>query len=193
MVRLATVSKALAELSDRIRPLRRVEYDQLVVSGSLANEKVELIRGLIVRMSPRGPRHAAAIQKLSRLLMDAIGRESAAVRVQLPLALGEESEPEPDLAVVPPGSYKDGHPTKAFLVIEIADSSLTADRRGKGALYAEHGLSEYWIVDTAHERVEVHSESIDGAYTRVTPYRRGDLIVSSVLPELKVRVDDVFE
>ena len=187
------MSTAPAQLSERVRPLRRVEYEQLVDAGHLANEKVELIHGLIVRMSPEGAHHAAAVQKLTQLLVVALGISGrAAVRVQLPLALGEDSEPEPDLAAVPPASYKDEHPTKAFLVIEVAESSLSEDRREKGVLYAENGIPEYWIVDTARERVEVHSEIIDAAYSRVTPYRRGDVVASSVFTELKVRVDDIF-
>jgi Uma2 family endonuclease len=187
------VSSAPAHLSERVRPLRRVEYERLVDAGLLADEKVELIHGLIVRKSPQGAHHAAAVQKLTQLLVAALGIPGhAAVRVQLPLALGEDSEPEPDLAAVPLGSYKDAHPTTAFLVIEVAESSLSEDRRDKGALYAENGIREYWIVDTARERVEVHSEIIDAAYTRVTPYRRGEVVPSAVLPELKVRVDDIF-
>jgi Uma2 family endonuclease len=187
------VSTAPAQLSERVRTLRRVEYEQLVDAGCLANEKVELIHGLIVRMSPQGAHHAAAVQKLTQLLVASVGIPGrAAIRVQLPLALGEDSEPEPDLAAVPPGSYKDAHPTEALLVIEVAESSLSEDRREKGALYAENGIPEYWIVDTARERVEVHSEIVDAAYSRVTPYRRGEVIASLVLAELKVRVDDVF-
>ena len=187
------MSTTPARLSERVRTLRRVEYERLVDAGLLANEKVELIRGLIVRMSPQGAHHAAAVQKLTQLLVVALGIPGrAAVRVQLPLALGEDSEPEPDLAAVPPGSYKDEHPTTAFLVIEVAESSLPEDRREKGALYAEHGIPEYWIVDTGRERVELHSEIVDAAYGRVTPYGRGDVVASTVLPELAVRLDDIF-
>jgi Uma2 family endonuclease len=183
----------LASLTDRVRPLRRIEYDRLVEAGLLANEKVELIRGLIVRMSPQGARHAAAIQKLNHLMVLAlVASGRAAVRVQLPLALGEDSEPEPDLAVVPPGTYRDQHPTSALIVIVVAESSLTADRRDKGALYAAGGVPEYWIVDTGHERIEIHSDIVDRAYGRVTPYRRGEIITSVAIPELQVRVDDVF-
>jgi Uma2 family endonuclease len=184
---------AVPHLADRVRPLRRVEYDQLVDAGLLANEKVELIRGLIVRMSPQGARHAAAVQKLNYLLMAALGRlEQAVIRVQSPLALGGDSEPEPDLAAVPPGSYKDDHPTAAFLVIEVAESSLSEDRVVKGALYAENGLPEYWMVDTARERVEVHSDIVGGAYTRVTPHGHGETISSFALAGLRVAVDDIF-
>ncbi len=190
---LCPVSSTPAQLSERVRALRRVEYEKLVDAGLLANEKVELIHGLIVRMSPQGAQHAAAVQKLTQILVAALGIPGhAAVRVQLPLALGEDSEPEPDLAAVPLGSYKDGHPKNAFLVVEVAESSLSEDRSEKGALYAENGIAEYWIVDTARERVEVHSEIIDAAYSRLTPYRRGEVVASAVLPELKVRVDDIF-
>jgi len=144
-------------------------------------------------MSPQGARHAAAVQRLTQLLVVAVGVPGrAAVRVQLPLALGDDSEPEPDLAAVAPGAYRDGHPHSAFLVIEVAESSLTEDRRDKGALYAEAGIPEYWIVDAARERVEVHAEIVERAYSRVTPVNRGDVILSLALPELKVRVDDVF-
>jgi Uma2 family endonuclease len=187
------VSPAPAQLSARVRPLRRIEYERLVDAGLLANEKVELIHGLIVRMSPQGAHHAAAVQKLTQLLVAALGIPGhAAIRVQLPLALGEHSEPEPDLAAVPLGSYKDEHPTNAFLVIEVAESSLSEDRREKGALYAESGIPEYWIVDTARERVEVHSEIVDAAYSRVTPYGRGEVVACAVLTPLKIRVDDIF-
>jgi Uma2 family endonuclease len=187
------VSSGSTQLSGRVRPLRRVEYERLVDSGLLANEKVELIHGVIVRMSPQGARHAAAVQRLTQLLVVALGVPGrAAIRVQLPLALGDDSEPEPDLAAVAPGAYRDDHPHDAFLVIEVAESSLAEDRRDKGTLYAEAGIPEYWIVDTARERVEVHSEIVEGAYSRITPLGRGELIVSLVLPELKIRVDDVF-
>jgi Uma2 family endonuclease len=173
--------------------LRRVDYDRLVELGLLANEKVELIRGLIVRMRPQGAPHASAIQKLTQLLVLALGVPGrAAIRVQLPLALADDSEPEPDLAVVPPASYRQEHPARAFIVIEVAESSLTQDRREKGALYAEGGVPEYWIVDTARERVEVHSEIVAGGYSRVTPYRRGDTIASSAVPELRLQVDEIF-
>lgn len=187
------MARVFAHFSDRVRPLRRIEYERLVDCGLLASEHVELIRGVIVRMGPQGARHAAAVQRLTQLLVVALavpGR--AAVRVQLPLALGDDSEPEPDLAAVPPGSYKDGHPQRAFIVIEVAESSLREDRRDKGALYAEAGIPEFWIVDVARERVEVHTDIVDGAYSRVTPLGRAEVITSAVLPELSIRVDDLF-
>ena len=121
-----------------------------------------------------------------------VAKGLAAVRVQLPLALSDDSEPEPDLAVVPPGSYRDGHPRRALLVIEVADSPLRKDRREKGALYAEAGVPEYWIVDTTGERVEVHSEIVDGVYGRVMPHGRGSVIAALALPELRVAVDEIF-
>jgi Uma2 family endonuclease len=183
----------LAQFSDRVRPLRRVEYDRLVETGLLENEKVELIRGLMVHMSPQGVAHAAVIQRLSEMLMLALlPTRLASVRVQLPLALADDSEPEPDLAVVPPGSYRDQHPTHALIVVEVAETSIAYDRREKGALYADGGVPEYWIVDTVHQRVEVHTDPVGGAYTRVTPHRRGEVITSTTLPQLQITVDDMF-
>jgi Uma2 family endonuclease len=180
-------------MSERVRPLRRVEYDRLVEGGLLANEKVELIRGLIVRTSPQGSQHAAAVQRLTRLLVLGLASSGLAeVRVQLPLALADDSEPEPDLGLVAPGAYREQHPTTAFIVIEVADGSLAQDRRVKGALYAAANILEYWIVDTTNERIEVHSEIVDSAYGRVTPHRRGEVISSSALPGLRLAVDDVF-
>lgn len=179
-------------LADRVRPLRRREYDRLVEMGLLADEKVELIRGFIVRMSPQGSAHGRAIERLTRLLIEALPRARAAVRIQLPLALSDDSEPEPDIAVVPPGSSTHGHPSRAFIVMEVSDSSLVHDRVEKGALYAEAGIPEYWIVDAAHQRVEVHSDIAEGAYSRVTPYRRGDVARSVSLPDLEVAIDEIF-
>src|SRR5438132_14039192 len=95
---------------EKIRPLKRDEYDKLVALGAFAEEKVELLYGTIVAMTPQGVPHAFTIQRLSKRLMFAVS-DRAMVRVQLPLALGD-SEPEPDLAVVPPGDYSKEHPSQ---------------------------------------------------------------------------------
>jgi Uma2 family endonuclease len=170
-----------------------VEYDRLVEAGLLQNEKVELIRGLIVHMSPQGISHATVIERLNELLVLAlVPNAKASIRVQLPFAAGEDSEPEPDIAVVPRVERRDSHPASAFIVIEVAETSISYDRREKGAIYAEANIPEYWIVDIEHSRVEVHTDSVGGTYTRVTPYRRGEVITSTALPSLQIAVDDMF-
>lgn len=176
---------------ERVRRWRRVEYDRLVETGFLVDEKVELIDGLIVRMSPQGPAHASAVEKLNETLVLAL-RGRARVRPQLPLALGEDSEPEPDLAVVAGDTPRDVHPSQALLVIEVADSSLTSDRRQKGALYARAGVPEYWIVDLTRRAVEVYREPVDDRYTRVVTFASDQVITARGLPDLALPVADLF-
>src|SRR5450432_3867156 len=129
-----------------IRPLRRTEYDQLVTLGAFRGEKIELLEGVLVAMSPIGPPHSSSVQRLNALLVLAlVGR--AVVRPQLPFAALEFSEPEPDLAVVPLGDYDVEHPAEADLIIEVAESSLAIDRGKKLRLYAACAVPEYWIVN----------------------------------------------
>jgi len=94
----------------------------------------------------------------------------------LVVAAGDDSEPQPDVAVVPKGDYRAAHPAHALLLIEVADSSLKKDRTVKARLYAERGVPEYWIVDLRGGVIEVHSDVVNGAYARITPYRTGDVI-----------------
>src|SRR5438477_12516626 len=99
----------------------------MVEMGLFENEKVELLRGFIVRISPQKSRHAGAVQFLNHFFVQALVPSGwAAVRVRLPLAVGPDSEPEPDVALVPVGAYRDHHPDAAFLVIEVAETSLAA-------------------------------------------------------------------
>ncbi len=144
--------------------MRRAEYERLVALGAFEDERVELLHGVLVDMSPNKPGHVSPIDRLTMILVPAlVGR--AIVRVQSPIAAGDESEPEPDLAVVPPGDYRQEHPAHALLVIEVALSSLNKDRHVKAPLYAASGFLEYWIVDVAGQAVEVHAAPADGVYT----------------------------
>jgi Uma2 family endonuclease len=121
------------------------------------DEHVQLIEGEILEITPQYPPHAATIQLLTRVLMQVFGPD-AGVRPQLPLALSDDSEPEPDLAVVAGDarSYLKVHPTTALLLVEVADSSLAFDRRRKGRIYAAAAIPEYWIVNLAERALEVH-------------------------------------
>jgi Uma2 family endonuclease len=184
----------MTSLGERARPLKRVEYDRLVELGAFGQEKLELIRGTIVHMSPQGVRHAFSIQELTHffvLTLVASGR--AVVRVQLPFAIGDHSEPEPDLAVVPPIDYEDAHPARAFLIAEVADSSLQFDRTEKAALYASADVPEYWVLDVTHGLIEVYTDIIDGAFTRVTPYRPGQEITLVAFPDVRVPVSKLLK
>jgi len=182
----------LAALADRVRPLRRVEYEQMVDMGLFRNERVELLRGYVVQMSPQKSRHGGAVQSLNHFFVLAlVASRRASVRVQLPLAVGDDSEPEPDIALVPPEEYRDRHPDTAFLVVEVAETSLKEDR-AKAEIYASGGIPEYWIADTVHGLVEVYTDIVDGVYARVTPFRHGQTLSPGAFPDLAIRVEDIL-
>jgi Uma2 family endonuclease len=176
----------------RIRPLRRVEYDQLIQLGAFQNEKIELIEGLLVPMSPIGAPHDSAVQMLTALLVPPlIGR--AAVRIQSSFAALELSEPEPDVAVVPSGDYNTAHPDQAYLIIEVAESSLSFDRGAKLRLYAKCAVPEYWIVNVADRVIEVYTEPTRDGYARLARYERGQSLRPMHFDDLEIRVSDVMK
>ncbi len=140
----------------KTRRWTRAEYYQMADLGWFQGQRVQLIEGEIVEMSPMGNPHAAAIRLGSRALDPAFG-PNFDVRPQLPLDLSPISVPEPDFAVVAghPRDYLEKAPTTATLVVEVADSSLEYDRNEKASLYAKAGLTEYWIVNLVDRVVEV--------------------------------------
>jgi len=175
-----------------IRPLRRVEYDQLVALGAFQDERIELLEGALVAMSPIGVAHNSTVQKLTRLLVLALeGR--AAVRCQSSFAAHELSEPEPDFAVVPQSDYDADHPSQAYLVIEVAESSLAMDRGKKLRLYASCAVPEYWVVNLPERCIEVYTEPTPGAYGNVERFERGQLIRLVAFPEVSFAVSDVLK
>jgi Uma2 family endonuclease len=187
---------SLAQLEDliapeRLRMLRRAEYERMVDEGLFEDERIELLKGAIVEMSPQGAPHAAIVQRLTtRLVLALAGR--AEVRIQLPLAVSDDSLPEPDVAVVAAGDYDQSHPTTAFLVVEVADSSLNKDRLIKAELYARAAVPEYWIANIATRSIEVHSEPLGGRYARVTPCRVGEAVRMISFGDVEIQVADIL-
>jgi Uma2 family endonuclease len=198
-------SKLSAELRrDRLMALRlrrwtREEYYRMIDAGILTTQdKVQLIEGEIVEMAPQYSPHATALT----LAYQVIGRDASGnhyVRIQLPLALGPDSEPEPDVAVVAGSArdYWDEHPTTALLVIEVSASSLKFDRTVKARVYARAGIPEYWIVNLDDSCVEVHRDPILGSPMRMEPcyqtvktHGRGDRISPLAMPNESFAVDD---
>lgn len=100
--------------------------------------------------------------------------------------------PEPDVAVVPRKSWSKAHPSEAFLIIEVAQSSLAKDRGAKARVYAESGVPEYWVVNVVDGIVEVHTDPLRGAYTRVTPYGRGARVALGAFPDVAIDVTAIF-
>ena len=174
------------------RRLKRAEYERMVELGFFDGERVELIRGEIVRMSPQGPLHASPLEQLTaRLLVALVGR--AKVRCQMPLAGPGDSSPEPDLAVVPLGDYRSSHPTTALLVIEVSDTSRAYDRDTKAPLYAEMGVPELWLVDVRKQTIEVRTDPEDGIYRRVETFGVGQTVAPRAFADVAIAVDSIFE
>lgn len=180
----------MSAVATSVRPLRRVEYDRLVSAGVFESERVELIDGTVMTMAPHGPEHDGTLQILAKLLARAVG-ERADVRVQSAFAAAEDAEPEPDLALVPPGDYRDAHPNVASLVVEVAVSSQLHDRR-KAAVYARAGVTEYWIVDVPRGVIERHLAPSDMGYEQKSTLRRGESIAPHAFPDAVIAIDTIL-
>jgi Uma2 family endonuclease len=142
----------------RTRRWTRAEYDRLIDFGVLQeDEPVELLGGQMIVAEPKSRRHSTAVGLTGDTLRAAFGA-GWSIRVQDPVALDDESEPEPDVVVVPGQhrAYLAAHPERPALVIEVAESSLGFDRRFKSGLYARAGVSDYWIVNVVDDVLEVH-------------------------------------
>lgn len=145
----------------------REEYEHLVEQGFFhPDERIELVEGAIYEMPPQSSGHALGLS-LTHLALQPLYADGYYIRIQMPLALGFDSEPEPDIAVVAghPRDYRDSHPTSAELVVEVADSSLLHDRKRKVNLYARAGIREYWILNLVKGCLEAHRNPKAGAYT----------------------------
>jgi Uma2 family endonuclease len=184
-----------------IRRWSRVEYERLIDLGVFQpGERVELLDGALVVREPQGSRHAAAIRRVLAALRSALG-DRWQIDSQLPIALDPSSEPEPDISVVPrdPGAYRDAHPARPVLIVEIADTSYRIDREYKLSLYARAAVPEYWIVDLSHDVVEVHGEPEPSPaapygwrYRTVALMRRPDAIAPLIARDAAIPVVDLL-
>jgi Uma2 family endonuclease len=173
------------------------DYHRMLGAGILSeDDRVELIDGEIVEMAPIGPRHASQVDFLARLLWQLVGGR-AIVRVQNPIRLGEQSEPQPDLCLLRPRRdyYRRSHPTAAdvLLVIEVAEATAEYDRQVKVPLYGRHGVAEVWLVDLEAERVEVYRRPGAEGYEEVRSLGRGETVSPLSFPDLTLGVDELLE
>jgi Uma2 family endonuclease len=185
----------------RTRRWTRKEYDRLVDVGVLRDdEPIELIGGQLVVAEPKGSPHTTAVEITADVLRLAFGR-GWVVRTQNPVALDEESEPEPDVAVVQ-GSHRDyrnEHPSVAALLVEVAESSLAFDRRYKGSLYARARVADYWIVNLVDRVVEVRrrptpapSAKFGWRYADVKLVREGGTVSPLARADVTIAVADLL-
>ena len=172
-----------------LRPLKRSEYDRLVEAGCFEDERIELLAGMLIAKEPQGAYHADLITSLAKELTLRI-QDRGRVRVQSPLALGDDSEPEPDIAIVPNSDYRRDHPSEALLVIEIAGSSANRDRTLKAAIYALGDVREYWVVDLAGKFTDVFRSRESGRWTSVDRLSWTDLVSPIAFPDVVLRIAD---
>jgi Uma2 family endonuclease len=159
------------------------------------DDRVELIEGEIIKMTPVGSRHAACVDRLTHRFSASV-RGQAIVRVQNPIRLSERSESQPDLALLRfrPDFYASFHPGRqdVLLVVEVAETSVDLDREIKLPLYARSGIAEAWLVDLAGEQVEVYRRPTRQGYEEVQRVRRGARVRSQALPDLDLGVDEIL-
>lgn len=177
----------------------RKEYDRMAELGMFSpGDRVQLIEGDILTMAPQNSLHAATIGKTQRALERLFGT-NVWVRIQMPLIVDPDSEPEPDLAVVPgaPADYSDAHPRTALLVVEVSDSTLPLDRDRKRAIYARAGVPEYWIINLAERCVEVYRDPVTlrhgpASYRTSKKYGASDTVAPLAFPASAMAVGDLL-
>ena len=191
----------MATPSVRTKQWTRVEYERLIDLGAFRpGEPLELVGGALVVREPQGGPHATAVGLAEDVLRQVFGA-GWTVRAQSPIALDEDSEPEPDIAVVP-GSRRDysrGHPSHPVLIVEVADSSLEFDRREKASLYARAGIADYWIVNLLDNLLEVYRDPVADPgrpygwrYGSTLTLRAGDLVAPLAAPATPVAAADLL-
>lgn len=172
------------------------DYHRMAADGLFSeDDRVELIEGEIVEMTPIGSWHAGSVRRLDDLFTTSLGRR-ALVDKEHPVSLGDWSEPEPDLAVLVRRDdyYTSINPTAAdvFLVVEVADSSASYDRGVKAPLYAHQGIREYWLLDLRGQVLEIYRQPSPAGYRKIQRLRRGDSIAMEAFPDVVFSVSDLL-
>lgn len=167
------------------------DYHRMIAAGILDNRRVELLKGKIVEMSPEGEPHAYFSSEAGEYLIRLLG-DRAMVRPAKPITLPNDSEPEPDIAIVQRlgREYLEHHPypENVFWLIEYSDSSLDKDLETKSRIYAEAKIPEYWVVNLKKRQIIVFRDPEDGEYATKSTLT-GGTIYPLVFPDLAVSVD----
>jgi Uma2 family endonuclease len=190
----------LVEETTQVEVKRRrftvVELLRLAEIGFLGiDERVELIQGEIVEMSPISQGHASSVMRLTSLLSREFGRQ-ALLNVQNPVQLDDDTLPQPDVALLRPQDdfYSRRHPgpEDILLLIEVSDTTLSYDRRVKTALYGAAGVLEYWIINLPKQVIEVYREPRPNGYRTAMTYAPGETLSPLAFVDVVLSVDDVL-
>ena len=172
------------------------QFHQMAESGILSeNDRLELIRGEMIDMSPIGRRHAGCVNRLVNLLIQLLGKQIV-LAPQNPVELDETSEPQPDIALLKPRPdfYRNSHPQPEdiFLLIEVADTTIKYDREVKIPLYAEANIPEVWLIDVNQEVIEVYRNPIQGVYQDVQKLVKNQVLSILAFPNVHINVSEIF-
>lgn len=178
------------------RKLSLDEFHRMGAAGILReDDRVELIDGEMIERAPIGTRHLAKVNRLSRMLSLAAGRETI-VSTQNPIALPPQNEPQPDIALLKPRAddYEGGLPTAAnvLLIIEVADATLAYDRDVKIPIYARHGIAEVWLFDVQGGALSVHLDPTPSGYRRILTPERNETVSPVLLPRVRIDLAEVW-
>jgi Uma2 family endonuclease len=183
----------------RSRRFSKREYYRMGELGFFRGQRVELIEGQIMVLSPQNAPHGFYTDRVARVLGAVFG-QAYWVRMQLPLDISQTTEPEPDVSVVlgTPDQFRNAHPTNALLIVEVSDTTVSYDRRRKGSLYARAGVEDYWIVNLKRGWLEVCRAPVpDGAerygfrYSTRTDLLAGMTVTPLALPGVSIPVIDL--
>ena len=190
------MNDVLATVDVRRRRFTVEEYYRMAEVGILGPEdRVELIEGDIIEMSPIGTRHATSVSALNRRLILAVG-DAAVLSPQNPVRLFPDTEPQPDIVLLRPPEARywqlKAGPADALLVVEVSDTSYRFDRHVKVPIYARARIPEVWIVDLTREVVEVFREPTRDGYESVTRLERGATIAPAALPGATIAIAEIL-
>jgi Uma2 family endonuclease len=182
--------------ADRPRARISVErYQRMIAAGVLTkDDRVELIEGDLLDKAPIGSQHAALSMRLNKLFVRGVG-DAAEVSVAGPIRLGDFSEPQPDLSLLRPRTdYVSRIPEQGdvLLLVEISDSTLQFDQTTKLALYARHGIIEYWVLDVEGSRIFMYRSPVAGSYAERLEMSGTGVASPCALPQLQIAVDELF-
>lgn len=172
------------------------EFHRMGEAGIISGEdRVELIEGEIIQMTPISSRHAGCVNRLTRLFSSKAGSR-ALLGVQNPVQIAGHTEPQPDVVLLRPrdDDYMNSHPGPAdvLLLVEVAESSLEYDRDVKVPAYARAGIPEVWLVDLVHGNIEVSLQPTPGGFQKTFTLGAGEGLAPSLLPDISLQVGEII-
>jgi Uma2 family endonuclease len=190
---MATIRAPPKATTRRRRRFTADEYHRMAEAGILGeDERVELLDGDVVEMSPIGDRHVEGVNRCGRAYAAAWAAGRLTISTQNPARLGDHDEPQPDVALVPPGVLGAPRLGEILLAIEVADTSVADDRTAKVPLYARAGVPETWLLNVVDGVLEVYREPRPDGYARAYTLRPDQQVAAEAFPDVVLRVADLL-